>query len=93
MADCSATNLVAQAKCFYPCILNGSADAVIIYLLCQIAANGTGGGGGGGTGGVTCGIVDPSGAPTNTCTIYFRTDTGKFWYWDAPNTQWVNFIT
>ncbi len=87
---CDATTLAEAAKCFLPCVSLGLAPSIEIYLLCQIAN----GGGGGGTGGVICAAAaDPSGAPTNACTLAYRVDNGKLWYWDAGGTAWVPLIS
>jgi hypothetical protein len=88
MTDCSAQNLVTQAACFLPCIAAGAADSIIIYLLCQIASGSSGGGGGSGS--VLCGTVDPTTGPTGSCGIYYRSDTGGFWYWNGS--AWIQFI-
>lgn len=86
MTDCSAQNLVNQATCFLTCVNAGAADAIIIYLLCQIASGSSSGGGGG----ATCGTSDPVAAPSGSCGIYYRTDSGAFWYWSGS--AWVQFI-
>jgi hypothetical protein len=77
---CDPPTLLSNAKCLM-CLEPWQLDAIAIYLLCQILANGGTGGGGGS--GVTCGIVDPVAAPTGSCGIYYRTDTGKMWVWDG----------
>jgi len=90
--DCSAQNLVTQAQCFENCISSGMADAIEIYLLCQIAANGTGGGGGG-TGSVLCAAAaDPVAAPSGTCGIYYRLDNGKVWIWNSGAAAWNQIL-
>lgn len=77
--------LMDASKCLN-CIPPGMQDAVIIYLLCQLAQ------GAGLSGGVLCGVVDPTTAPSGNCGFYTNTATGSVWYWDAPNAQWVKFI-
>jgi hypothetical protein len=73
--------IVENAKCF-DCIPAGFRQTAIVYLLDQIA-----GGGGAGGSGVTCGTSDPVAAPSGSCGIHYRTDTGALFIWDGS--QWV----
>jgi len=87
---CTSTALATSAKCFVgiPPIQQG---AIIIYLLCQISANGGGGGGGGQSnyaedfGGVT-----PFETPNNGFPTAFDTSNGNLWQWDGSG--WVGII-
>jgi len=78
---CDPQSLLSQANCLLCTIPPGAFAAVRVSLLCQIAA--AGGGGGGGTGGVTCSTADPVAAPTNVCTLHYRTDNGSLWKWNG----------
>lgn len=80
--DMTSTELMEAAKC-YTCIPAGMAPYVSLYLL----ENGGGGGGGGGTGGVLCGESDPVDAPSNACTIFYRTDVVRALGWNGS--AWV----
>lgn len=82
---CDSQSLVDAAKCLECKIPLGFVPFIEIYLLCQIASGGTGGGGAG----VTCGIVNPSAAPTGSCAIYYRTDTLQMWFWNGAAWQLV----
>lgn len=59
---CDTNSLLDSAKCYNNCIPQGMQMAVLIYLMCQIANNGTGGGGGGGTAQL---VTYTSGTPAN----------------------------
>jgi hypothetical protein len=78
VADTSPAALLEAAKC-YVCMPPGLWQLLELGLLQQIVA----GGGTGGGGGVTCGVVDPVAAPTGSCAIYYRTDTGTIFVWDG----------
>jgi len=80
MADTSVNALLEDAKC-YACLSPGIWMLLELALLQQIVNNG--GGGGGGVGSVLCGTVDPTTAPTGTCAIYYRTDTGTIFVWNG----------
>lgn len=79
---CDPTALIDASRCIESCIPAGLMPAVEIYLLCQIANNGTGGGSGGGIE-VTCGVIDPVTPPTGACGIYYRTDTLSLWIYSG----------
>lgn len=80
---CEPSSLAQSATCF-ACIPQNLQMPVLIYLACAIANGGTGGGGG-----VLCGTVNPTDAPTGTCGIYYRTDTGEVWVWDGAVWQQI----
>lgn len=92
--DCSAQNLINQALCLAKCIPPGMVDAIEISLLCTLVNNiAAGGGGGGGTGGVICAAAaDPAGAPTNACTLAYRSDNGSLFSWNAGLAQWDKLL-
>lgn len=72
--------IIEGARCF-SCIPPGMLLQALVYLAAQIAS-------GGGTGGaVTCGVADPVAAPSGSCGVFYRTDTGAVWIWDGAN--WV----
>jgi hypothetical protein len=82
MATCDVNTLMESAKCF-DCLSEFQLAMLQAQLLCEIQA----GGGTGGGSGVTCGVVNPVAAPTGTCGIYYRTDTGSIWLWDGAAWQ------
>ena len=76
--DMTATELLEASRCLDCGIPDGAKMGVLIYLATQIS-----GGGGGGTGGVTCGTSDPVAAPTNNCTVFYRTDIVRVLAWNG----------
>ncbi len=81
MADTSANTLLEATKC-YKCLGEAEWRMIELGLLQQIVDGG--GGGGGGTGGVVCFTgADPVAAPTNACTLAYRTDNGALWKWNG----------
>lgn len=88
MAQCNVDSLMASAKCFN-CLTSREIQSVQTQLLCEILHSG----GGSGTTCTLCGDADPVDTPENCdCAIYYRKDTGNFWYWDADLVQWVLFL-
>ena len=94
VANVSPTALLAAGKCF-ACLAPKDLKVIEVQLLSEIL---TGGGGGGGTGNVC--LIAASGAPVAPCAfnfgIAFDNDknsptAGGFWWWDAPDAQWVKF--
>ena len=80
MSDTSVNTLLASVKC-YECLAPGQWPLLELALLQQIAA-------GVGTGGVLCGTTDPPvAAPTNNCSMYYKTTENKWWYWDGAAWQ------
>lgn len=77
--------LMTAAKCM-ECIPQGQQMPVLISLADKIASGGTG------SSCLLCGSVDPVAIPACTCAIYYRPDTGKFWYWDGVGLAWTPFI-
>lgn len=83
MASCDVSALLASSNCF-ACLQPAQLLWLQTQLLCEILAVAGGGAGGGA---VTCGLVNPVAAPTTTCGIYYRTDTGSIWLWDGAAWQ------
>lgn len=81
---CDSATLIEAAKCFECQIPLGFVPYIEVYLLCQIASGSSGSGGG-----ITCGVVNPSAAPSGSCAIYYRTDTLQMWFWDGAAWQIV----
>jgi hypothetical protein len=71
------------ARCMV-CIPPGKRDAVMIYLLCQLAQ-------GAGISSITCGVIDPVTAPTGNCGMYVNIAAGTIWYWDNTTLAWIQF--
>ena len=86
MATCDIQDLLDRANCF-SCLTPGQLNMVQTQLLCEIQQNG---GGGSGTGGVYCGLDadKASTAPTQTCAIYYATDTQNLYYWNDTLSIW-----
>jgi hypothetical protein len=77
---CDSTSLVANASCYECQIPQGMQMAVLIYLMCQIANNGTGGGAGatfGNYGGAAPNFTPPSGTG-----VAIDTSTQNLWVYD-----------
>jgi hypothetical protein len=73
-----------DAKCF-ACLGPREMQLIELQLLCEIlAASSTS------VGAVDCGLVDPVVAPTNSCTLYYRTDNGGLWMWNGVS--WIVLI-
>lgn len=82
--NCDAQSLVTAAACLECQIPAGMQDAVIIYLLCQIASNGSGG-----AAGISCGNYSggqPNFTPATTCAVAVDTSSGRPWWYF--NSQW-----
>lgn len=63
-------------------------DVSAVTLLRPLLGEGPAGGTAPSAGaGVTCGISDPTTAPTGGCGLYVRTDNGNVWYWDGAAWQ------
>lgn len=77
--------LITEANCLLCLVSPGLLPYVMITAIRQISS------GGGGTGGVTCSTADPVAAPTNACTLHYRTDTGGLWMWNGS--AWVALIS
>ncbi len=73
--------IIEGAKCF-SCLPQGILLQALVYLAGQIASGGSVGGGG-----VTCSTADPVAAPSGSCAIHYRTDTGAIWIWDGAAWQ------
>lgn len=84
MAVCDAQTLVNTAYAA------GYSKLSELDLWMSIVASACAGGGGGSGGGVTCGTIDPAGAPTGTCGFYYNKTTGKVWFWNGS--VWVVLI-
>ena len=86
MPTCDIQDLLDRANCF-SCLTRGQLDMIQLQLVCEILANG---GGGSGTGGVYCGLDGDKAAtaPTQTCAIYYATDTKNLYYWDDVLAIW-----
>lgn len=91
--SCDPSTLVAQAACIECGIPPGLQMPVLIYLFCQILANGTGGGG---SGNPPPGIVNPNGTVTGAPdATYYNTANATFWVQASSttgNTGWVQLI-
>lgn len=93
MATCDPGTLANASVCIDKCIPDGMKLAVMIYLLCQIQANGSTGGGGSGF--VLQGVGVPSGTlPTGPSTpsspaLYTDLNTGTIWTWNVTSQTWV----
>ena len=84
---CDAQELLNAAGCF-SCLTPMQLQIIQTQLLCEILN-------GGGTGGgacLECGTVNPTVAATSDCCIYYRRDTGAFWFWDSVGATWIMFI-
>lgn len=82
--SCDPKDLMESAKCIRT-IPQGMRDAVVIYLLCQIAEAG-------GTGGGSCLVcigsaASPPNPATCDCSIAYN-DQDQFWFWDSVNSVW-----
>lgn len=84
MATCDVQSLLNDAACF-SCLQNapGMLDIIQAQLLCNISEAISGGG----ASGITCGTEDPTEAPSGTCGVYYRTDTGAVFIWDGSAWQ------
>ncbi len=72
--------LITEAEC----LLCLAPPGLVPYLMVQALRDISSGGGGGGTGGVVCFTgADPVAAPTNACTLAYRTDNGALWKWNG----------
>lgn len=89
MASIDPNTLLASGSCF-ACLPPNILQIIQTILLCSIFNSGSAGGGGGG--GALCGVVDPSTAPTGSCSLYVNTATGSLWYWDAGSASWIALI-
>jgi hypothetical protein len=77
--------LMAEVACLKCAIQPGDVGLLILGAVSNIT-----GGGGGGTGGVTCSTADPVAAPTNSCTLHYRTDNGALFAWNGS--AWITLI-
>jgi len=74
--------LITEANCLLCMVPSGLVPYLMVQALRDISSGG--GGGGGGTGGVICFTgADPVAAPTNPCTLAYRTDDGSLWKWNG----------
>jgi len=79
MANCNATTLLEEAKCFQ-CLSKKELQAVVAQLLCNISVDGAG------NATITTAQVwaaagVPAHTPTVTAQVYFDTSTGVQWNW------------
>lgn len=85
---CNAASIMQDAKCW--CAVTDSPfEKALLQLLCVLTNTITGNISG--VTGVNCGTGDPVAAPSNSCTIYYRSDNGAFWFWNGST--WVQFIS
>jgi len=77
--------LLAQIACLKCAVQPGDVPLLILGAVSNIT-----GGGGGGTGGVTCSTANPVAAPTNSCTLHYRTDNGALFAWNGA--AWITLI-
>lgn len=80
-----AETLANEASCLLCQVSPGMLPYVMIAAIRGISTAVTGGGS------VTCGAADPVAAPTGSCGLYFRTDTGGLWAWNGA--AWVALIS
>lgn len=87
MASCDPNDLLQEAQCF-TCLTQHQLLSVQTQLLCEILNSG----GSPGAVCLLCGLDDPVDAPSCDCAIYYRSDTGHFWFWDSIGAAWIKFI-
>ena len=78
VANCSPAELLRDGSCF-ACLSPGELAIIRTQLQCEILNAG----GGSGNSCLLCGVIDPVAVPSCACAIYFRTDTGTFFYWNT----------
>lgn len=82
---CDAQSLVNTAyQNGYPKLSEIDLWMAIVASAC--AASPAGGGGGN----VSCGVIDPAGAPVSGCGFYYNKTTGKVWFWNGAT--WIVLI-
>jgi len=79
MAQCDAQSLVNQANCILCGVPQGMYLPILIALMCQIQAQGTGGGGAVFAGNYAGG--QPNFTPTTSAAIAIDTSNGTQWDW------------
>ncbi len=84
--ECDAQEILSSASCF-SCLSPGQLMIIQTQLLCEILQ-----GGGTSSACLECGTVNPTVAATSDCCIYYRRDTGAFWFWDSVGATWVMFL-
>lgn len=82
---CDVATLLSEAaaNCFV-CQPAGIQAAIELQLLCNISGSLASGGV---TQQVLCGIVPPTTAPTNGCSIYYDKTSTAFYFWDGAAWQ------